>query len=71
MLEWGDKVRELERREGRRLTLGELMREAAKHQMSEREVKAQRESWVRGMSARCEHGWVDYEQCPQCRQQAG
>lgn len=28
---------------------------------------AQRESWVRGMTARCEHGWLDYEQCPDCR----
>lgn len=28
---------------------------------------AQRRSWVRGMTARCEHGWIDFEQCPDCR----
>ena len=27
----------------------------------------QRQSWVRGMTARCEHGVVDFEQCPDCR----
>lgn len=30
----------------------------------------QRESWLRGMTARCEHGMVDYEQCPKCREAA-
>lgn len=30
-------------------------------------IKAQEESWVRGMTARCEHGEVDYEQCQECR----
>lgn len=30
-------------------------------------IKAQKESWVRGMTARCEHGEVDYEQCQECR----
>lgn len=29
--------------------------------------KAQRESWVRGMMAKCEHGVRDFEQCPECR----
>ena len=29
--------------------------------------EAQRQSWVRGMTARCEHGEVDFEQCPKCR----
>lgn len=29
--------------------------------------QAQRESFVRGMSARCEHGWADFEDCPGCR----
>lgn len=29
--------------------------------------RAQRESWVRGMMARCEHGVLDFEQCPDCR----
>lgn len=27
----------------------------------------QQKSWVRGMTARCEHGLVDFEQCPDCR----
>jgi hypothetical protein len=29
--------------------------------------KAQRESWVRGMSTPCEHGMLDFEQCGPCR----
>ena len=29
--------------------------------------EAQRASWVRGMTARCEHGIADFEQCPDCR----
>lgn len=33
-------------------------------------TQAQRESWVRGMTARCEHGWIDFEQCPDCRNHA-
>lgn len=31
---------------------------------------AQRESWVRGMTTPCEHGVLDFEQCPDCRAQA-
>lgn len=29
--------------------------------------EAQRQSWVKGMTARCEHGILDFEQCPKCR----
>jgi hypothetical protein len=29
--------------------------------------QAQRESFVRGMTTPCEHGVLDFEQCPQCR----
>lgn len=29
--------------------------------------KAQQESFVRGLTARCEHGILDFEQCPKCR----
>ena len=29
--------------------------------------QVQRESFVRDMAARCEHGWVDFEDCPDCR----
>lgn len=28
----------------------------------------QAKSFVRGMLARCEHGVLDFEQCPQCRE---
>ena len=28
--------------------------------------KAQRESFIRGMSTPCEHGALDFEQCPGC-----
>lgn len=31
------------------------------------EIDAQRQSWVRGMTARCEHDEVDFEQCAKCR----
>ena len=31
---------------------------------------AQRASWVRGMTARCEHGIADFEQCGECRSRA-
>lgn len=29
--------------------------------------EAQRQSFVRGMLAKCEHGRLDFEQCPKCR----
>lgn len=29
--------------------------------------KTQNESWVRGITARCEHGELDFEQCQKCR----
>jgi hypothetical protein len=29
--------------------------------------KAQRESFARGMNTPCEHGELDFEQCPDCR----
>jgi len=35
--------------------------------MTLREIEAQRASWVRGMTGRCEHGEVDFEQCQECR----
>jgi hypothetical protein len=31
------------------------------------EVQVQRKSWVRGMCTPCEHGVMDFEQCPDCR----
>lgn len=30
-------------------------------------LEAQKASFVRGMMARCEHGVLDFEQCPKCR----
>lgn len=29
--------------------------------------EAQRKSWVRAMTTGCEHGVLDFEQCPDCR----
>lgn len=31
-------------------------------------MEAQKKSFVRGMLARCEHGVLDFEQCPACRE---
>lgn len=42
----------------------ELLRD---YEMTPAEIEAQRQSWVRGMTARCEHGVVDFEQCSECR----
>ena len=33
----------------------------------QRMFQEQRESFVRGMMARCEHGVLDFEQCGECR----
>lgn len=33
----------------------------------ERMYEAQKQSFVRGMLARCEHGVLDFEQCGECR----
>lgn len=30
-------------------------------------MEEQKKSFVRGMMARCEHGELDFEQCPKCR----
>jgi hypothetical protein len=30
-------------------------------------MEAQKRSFVRGMTAKCEHGVLDFEQCPKCR----
>lgn len=34
----------------------------------EKMEEAQRKSFVRGMMAKCEHGVLDFEQCPKCRE---
>lgn len=38
---------------------------AERAELERRELAAQRESWVRGMGP-CEHGNLDWEQCPDC-----
>lgn len=63
---WADRVRNLRGALGREPTLAELMDAATIHQMTPAEIEAQRQSWVRGMTARCEHGELDFEQCPAC-----
>jgi len=47
-------------------TLEQLLAKAKDHVMTESEMQAQRESWVRGMGP-CEHGERDFEQCRECR----
>lgn len=64
---WADRVANLTKALGRRPTLDELLEATQIHQMTPEEIEAQRQSFARGMSARCEHGELDFEQCPQCR----
>lgn len=64
---WADRVVNLTRALGRKPTLEEMLDAAQIHQMTPAEIEAQRRSWVRGMTARCEHGDLDFEQCPHCR----
>lgn len=33
-------------------------------------LEAQRQSWVRAFTSKCEHGLLDWEQCPECRSSA-
>lgn len=49
-----------------RVALQEKIALAMKHKMSEEEHKAQRESYARAMEP-CEHGVLDFEDCPKCR----
>lgn len=32
--------------------------------------EAQKKSWVRAFTIPCEHGWLDFEDCPECRMKA-
>lgn len=56
--------------------LAALLRESAGRvaamtpEQREEMFEEQRQSWVRGMTARCEHGVLDFEQCPECRKEA-
>lgn len=47
--------------------LDAMVAEARKIEMTPAEIEAQRQSWVRGMTGRCEHGKLDFEQCRKCR----
>lgn len=64
---WADRITNLRTALGRDPTLDEMLTAAEIHQMTPAEIKAQRASFVRGMTARCEHGELDFEQCPKCR----
>lgn len=49
--------------------LADAKERVAKMTPEEREkmFNEQRKSWVRGMTTGCEHGVLDFEQCPDCR----
>jgi hypothetical protein len=54
-------------------SLHEAMQEAARRYAAmtpEQQAdmwRKQRESWVRAFTTPCEHGELDFEQCPECR----
>jgi hypothetical protein len=50
MITWHDRLRNLHSRYGRDPTLQEMLDEAKHHTMTPEEVKAQAESWARGMA---------------------
>lgn len=64
---WADRIANLTKALGRKPTLEEMFDVVQIHQMTPDEIEAQRQSWVRGMTAGCEHGELDFEQCPKCR----
>lgn len=64
---WADRIGNLTKALGRKPTLEEMLEAASIHQMTPEEVEEQRQSFARGMAARCEHGELDFEQCPKCR----
>lgn len=64
---WAERMANLTKALGRKPTLREMLEVAQIHQMTPEEIEAQRASWVRGMTARCEHGELDFEQCAECR----
>jgi hypothetical protein len=66
---WADRIANLTAALGRNPTLEEMLDASQIHQMTPAEVEAQRASLARGMTARCEHGEIDIEQCPKCRAQ--
>jgi hypothetical protein len=67
MITWADRIANLTKALGRKPSLNEMLEAAQIHQMTPAEIDEQRKSWARGMTARCEHGELDFEQCPECR----
>lgn len=67
MITWTERVASLTKALGRKPTLDELLTACEVHVMTPEEVEAQRQSFVRGMTARCEHGELDFEHCAKCR----
>lgn len=65
-INWADRLANLESALGRKPTLQEMLEVAQIHQMTAAEIEAQRKSFIRGMTTPCEHGELDFEQCPQC-----
>lgn len=66
-IRWADRIENLTKALGRKPTLDEMLDASQIHEMTPAEIEAQRQSFVRGMTARCEHGELDFEQCEKCR----
>lgn len=64
---WADRMANLNKALGRKPTLHEMLEVCQIHEMTPAEIDAQRQSFVRGMTTPCEHGVLDFEQCPDCR----
>lgn len=47
--------------------LEQLIEKTKQIEITPEMLKAQAVSWARGMTARCEHGKLDFEQCTKCR----
>lgn len=65
---WAQRVVNLTKALGREPTVEELCEVATIHQMTAAEILAQAKSFGCAMIARCEHGQLDFEQCPECLQ---
>lgn len=66
VITWTDRIANLIKALGRQPTLEEMLDASQIHQMTPGEIEAQRQSFIRGMTTPCEHGELDFEQCPQC-----
>lgn len=69
MITWAERIANLTKALGRKPTLEECLEVAQIHQLTPAEIEAQRQSWARAMTFKCEHGEADFEQCPECRAQ--